>query len=477
LRIHPVESRQNFLEPRVPIGCVLGPLHVSSKLNMRARFLLLAAALAAFGASLGSGFHFDDYAIFSMTLPAVLRQPGPLTNLTLWLNYQVAGDLGVTYHLINLLLHIAAVLLAYDVLRRWIGDTPALIAAAIFAVHPLQSEAVNYISARGALLTTIFLLWGARILAGMPSGPVATHGDAWRPTEIATAALFAVLALLSCAGIPHTPHPGTYILSQSTVIFRYLRLLIIPWGFTIDPAITPPPAWLGILAWLILIAAGVFLWRSKKPWAHAFLAGLILLALPSVFPSRDLAADYRAYPAVLAFAAGAVLLISHARSAQPTADPHPPSPAPAVAVCVMTLLVLLSLARTYTWLSDERLWREAVLRAPDKARPKLYLARTVRASEALDLLARARQLDPHDAEIPAESGKILLQEQQPEAALNELSFAIALDPTNAITLNNRGVALAQLGHTEAARADFEKALTLDANFAEARENLTKLSGR
>ena len=32
---------------------------------MRARLLLLAAALVAFGASLGSGFHFDDYAIFS----------------------------------------------------------------------------------------------------------------------------------------------------------------------------------------------------------------------------------------------------------------------------------------------------------------------------------------------------------------------------------------------------------------------------
>src|ERR1035438_9855163 len=32
---------------------------------MRERLLLLAAALIAFGASLGSGFHFDDYAIFS----------------------------------------------------------------------------------------------------------------------------------------------------------------------------------------------------------------------------------------------------------------------------------------------------------------------------------------------------------------------------------------------------------------------------
>jgi hypothetical protein len=38
---------------------------------MRARLLLLAAALLAFGASLGSSFHFDDYAIskISANLP------------------------------------------------------------------------------------------------------------------------------------------------------------------------------------------------------------------------------------------------------------------------------------------------------------------------------------------------------------------------------------------------------------------------
>ena len=68
---------------------------------MRARFLLLAAALAAFGASLGSGFHFDDYAIFSdpvLTSPWGWlqvwgwRQTRPLTYLTFWLNYQAGGQ-------------------------------------------------------------------------------------------------------------------------------------------------------------------------------------------------------------------------------------------------------------------------------------------------------------------------------------------------------------------------------------------------
>jgi hypothetical protein len=38
---------------------------------MRARLLLSAAALAAFGGSLFGGFHLDDYAIFSSGSPRV----------------------------------------------------------------------------------------------------------------------------------------------------------------------------------------------------------------------------------------------------------------------------------------------------------------------------------------------------------------------------------------------------------------------
>ena len=94
---------------------------------MRSRLLLLAAALVAFGASLGSGFHFDDYAIFSdpaLTAPDgllsiwSLRQTRPLTYLTFWLNYFVGGQDPLGYHLLNLGLHLGAVFLLYECLRK-----------------------------------------------------------------------------------------------------------------------------------------------------------------------------------------------------------------------------------------------------------------------------------------------------------------------------------------------------------------------
>jgi len=438
---------------------------------MRARLLLLASALVAFGASLGSGFHFDDYAIFSTPLRAALRQPGPLTNLTLWLNYQIAGTAPFSYHAVNLLLHLAAVLLAYAFLRRWIGERPALIAAAIFAVHPLQAEAVNYISARAALLATALSLAGclfvgqvANLRADCQSAHAAVPNRraAWQAALLAAACF--LLALLAVAGVPRAAHPGTYLLSQGVVIWHYLRLLVFPWGFTVDPDIPVPPLWLGALAWLAILGAAIGLWRLRKPWATWLLAGLLLLLPTSLFPARDLAADYRMYLPMLGFAAAAGLLLARI-------------PRRGVAIGLVAVLTLLSVTRTYVWMSEERLWREAVRRAPEKARPKIELARTVRAAEALELLARARQLDPHDPEIPAETGKILLDEGQAEAALAEFNSALALDPRNAVNLNNRGVALASLGQNEAARMDFEQALALDPAFAEARENLTRLSVR
>src|SRR5579871_2984646 len=123
---------------------------------MRDRLILTVAALAAFGASLGSTFHFDDYAIFAdpvLTSPSgwweVWRpeQTRPLTYFTFWLNYQAGGRDPAGYHAVNLALHLAAVLLLYEVL---VGQafSPALLAAALFAVHPIQAEPVNYIWAR-----------------------------------------------------------------------------------------------------------------------------------------------------------------------------------------------------------------------------------------------------------------------------------------------------------------------------------------
>ncbi|HEV2444831.1 MAG TPA: tetratricopeptide repeat protein [Candidatus Sulfopaludibacter sp.] len=469
---------------------------------MRARLLLLAAALVAFGASLGSGFHFDDYAIFSdASLQSArgwleiwsLRQTRPLTYLSFWLN----GRDPAAMHAVNLLLHLAAVLLAYECLRRLVGDRAGLAAAAIFAVHPLQAEAVDYIWGRSIVLAAAFcfaslLSW----LTGRRWVAVAWFAAALLAKEEAAAfplvlwwldgrrdrgKIAAMLALSLAAGLrviyaiavtPGAPAgvqagitPWHYFVAQGAVLWRYLRLLVAAYGFTVDPQIAAPPAALGLAGWAA-IAVGVALMARRFEKAGFWMAAGFVLLLPSssIFPAADLAADRRMYLPMFAFAAAAALLLERVKWRW----------APAA---VVAALAAVSVARTQVWMSDERLWREAVERAPDKVRPKVQLSRNVAPAEALTLLAEARRLAPNDPAVAAETGKVLLAAGRPAEALAEFGRALALAPRDAGNFNNRGVALAALGQSAAARQDFERALALDPSLAGARENLRKLEGR
>jgi hypothetical protein len=103
----------------------------------------------------------------------------PLTDYSFALNYAVAELAPWPYHLTNILLHAGNVLLLYGIawatlatpplLRRYgAGRRPiAWTAAALFAVHPLASEAVGYISSRSEVLAAFWILlaFGSFIVA------------------------------------------------------------------------------------------------------------------------------------------------------------------------------------------------------------------------------------------------------------------------------------------------------------------------
>src|SRR6185295_9908737 len=54
--------------------------------------------------------------------------------------------------------HLGAVVLAWECLRRLLPEGVALVAAALFAIHPIQAEAVNYVWARSILLAGLLSL-------------------------------------------------------------------------------------------------------------------------------------------------------------------------------------------------------------------------------------------------------------------------------------------------------------------------------
>src|SRR5579863_226410 len=62
----------------------------------------------------------------------------PMMTLGYLLTYQIAGLIPFTFHLVNVLLNGMVVWLVFAILRRLSGDRVAVIAAGLFALHPIH---------------------------------------------------------------------------------------------------------------------------------------------------------------------------------------------------------------------------------------------------------------------------------------------------------------------------------------------------
>ena len=130
--------------------------------------ILMAVTLLVYLNSFPGAFHYDDF-------PLLLENPRvsgpdfayssyldhyaarPLTLWTLHWNYRFFGDHPLSYHLVSVLLH-ALVVLQIFLLVSQLYNQPLLAfsTALLFAVHPLQTQAVNYIWSRSVLLMATF---------------------------------------------------------------------------------------------------------------------------------------------------------------------------------------------------------------------------------------------------------------------------------------------------------------------------------
>jgi protein O-mannosyl-transferase len=135
--------------------------------------LLVVLTVAAYLPALGGGFLWDDDQ--HVTRPDLQPAAGlyriwfnigatqqyyPLLHTAFWLEHRLWGDNTLGYHLVNVLLHVAAALLVYLILRR-LKIPGALLAATIFAVHPVEVESVAWISEQKNTLSAVFYLGAA----------------------------------------------------------------------------------------------------------------------------------------------------------------------------------------------------------------------------------------------------------------------------------------------------------------------------
>lgn len=110
------------------------------------------------------------------------QQYYPLTHTTFWLQYQLFGANPLPFHVLNLLLHGVGAWALWRVLRT-VGVPGAGLAAALFALHPLQVESVAWITERKNVLSLPLALASTWLFIGHHSGegqaPVRRFGRAW----------------------------------------------------------------------------------------------------------------------------------------------------------------------------------------------------------------------------------------------------------------------------------------------------------
>jgi tetratricopeptide (TPR) repeat protein len=484
---------------------------------------LLLLVTVAYWNSLDGGFHFDDQGIFLD--PYVmgsglgwkifrLIQTRPLTYLSFHWNYLAGGSAPLGFHLINVLLHATNAVCVMLVARRTESGSGSLpfLAGALFAVHPLQTQAVNYVFERATLLATLFALlslllfmkelyfWSAaafglsllskeetialpaflllyefmrgRLRAGW-SYYLATLGLA----ALFTARLFYALHVIPDAQLGfNTKGISTlsYALTQCRIVWIYLRLFLVPLGLNLQHDVSlsqgllsPPTTLPALLALALLIGTLTWLaWRKNEPalWALGFF--VLLAPSSSLIPAADLMFEHRTYFPLACLTLAAAFLFKRLR---------PPLQAPILTALIAALLVG-TIARNRVWHDEYSLWADVMEKSPHKALGYFQLAAAYASQDpprARQLYERGLEIEPGNPSGHTNLALLFLSAGDSEAALIHLRRALALGGNTPLIWNNIGSAQLRRGEVEEGIQSFRRALAGDPCRFDARVNLTR----
>jgi tetratricopeptide (TPR) repeat protein len=456
----------------------------------------------------------------------------PLLNLSYALNYALGRYDVRGYHAFNIAVHALCALALFGIVRRTLagpalgarhglGATPvAFLAAALWAFHPLTTEAVTYVSERAEslmglfYLSTLYLFVRARdsrapapwlaasalscllgvltkeVIATAPlvvllydrafcSGSLAAALRArWRYYAGLAAALAPLALLLPGAGRRGVGFgAGVGALEYARLSCRsvalYLRLSLWPHPLVFDygPASALPAGGTAcalLVAALVALAALALVRRPATGFVCAwFLA--ILAPTSSFIPlAYQPTAEHRAYLPLAAVACAAALCARRLLGRWA---------APALAAAA-ALLGILAHERNRDYRTELAIWGDTAAKAPGNPRAHCNLGVALagipgREPEAMAEYREALRLDPGYAEAHNDSGLLLaraLGSYQDAAA--EFGEAIRSRPDYVEAHDNLGMALAALpGRLPDAVREYGEAIRLDPGYAKAHNDL------
>jgi tetratricopeptide (TPR) repeat protein len=472
---------------------------------------LVAAVAIAYAGSLHVPFHLDDTVVITGE-PAVTHfqlYSGSrrfLGDLSFAISYRLSGERTLGYHLVNVAIHVANALLVFALAASLLGTARAPRARAIawltallFAVHPIQTQAVTYIVQRYASLACLFFLLATlayvrfRLAAGARAAAwyalfLASAGAAfWTKENSLVLPLVLVLVEVAFFSAPlHrrvlffapfllggvwlavaiglTPERldamtridtemsrQDYFLTQLRVVAAYLRLLVLPVGQNVDHdveisrSLLEPAVLLAAalhLANLALATFAVVRGRRDRPLLAVAGFGVVwfyvtLLVESSFIPIVDVMFEHRVYlPSVGFFLAVAALLAMVPRLSGERAWV-------ALALALALPLGALTIARNRVWSSHLALWTDAAEKSPRKPR-------------ALNNL-----------------GVALLEQGDLAAAASLFERTLRADPSSAKAWFNLGEARQRLGDCGAAMPAYERFVEFEPDYPDTYRHLAE----
>ena len=524
--------------------------------------VIVLAALAAYHNSLSGPFVYDAEPAITenptirhlLPLGPVLSTPPggspvsgrPVVNLSLALNYSLGG-LNVTgYHAVNLAIHMLAGLTLFGVVRRTLSSVArrsnlplesadsrawliALAAAALWTVHPLQTESVTYVAQRSESLVGLFYLLtlygfirGAEAgsqrrewvwfslsvvacLLGMATKEVMATAPvmlflydrtfvagnfigAWRKRRRFYLSLASTWLLLAYLIVRTGARGGTvgfetsvpwwaYAITQCKAIVLYLRLSVWPHPLVLDYGLkwggTPVVLAFDALVVGVLATATVIGMRQRP--ALGFLGAwffVILAPSSSVVPvATELIAEHRMYlplAAVVVLAVLGVYEVLGKRSA-------------AVFVVLGLGLALVTARRNECYRSELALWGDTVKNVPDNPTAHDYMGQAL--ADAKDFSAatlefkEASRLDPRLPGPRNNLGIVMLRTGRVADALANYRELVRIYPDLPNAHANLGRALTRAGRIPDAIAEFREALRLQPDKAAWHNELGKILAR
>ncbi len=452
----------------------------------------------------------------------------PLLMASFALNYAVGGLDVFGYHLINFFLHTLCAFFVFCITLRFFhisssegeinsrrAQLTALFAALIFALHPLQTESVTYITGRSNLMTAFFFLtafWAYmeygltqkvhHVFLSSFSYACALLVKETAVTFLLILAVFNILfplgrtpkrwifSLLSYIGLtaiylmirvhffgslqynsqPLRPLYDNF-LTQLRAWVHYLVTLVVPLNLNVDYDFRISHSLLEgevILSIFILAALGFIIWKVSRVYRSVgffalwFAINLLptnsLVSLQDVITDRWLYLPSVGYAVIMALAAEWIFRVKVCGGNRARKIIF-------FFLCalVVELYGFATVVRNFTWTSYWTLWEDAVAKSPNKSRPHLALGvglnQAGRTAEAIEELKKAAQLNPKGGEPYLNLGYIYFHQGKLEEARLAFEKAIALSPRLAAEgHNNLGAVYLLQGRKEEGLKELQLAL-------------------